>query len=66
MTEYEKRVFSRKEAAEYLGVCLPTLDHSDIPRVRVASRVLYRRSTLDKYLEENEGKEERCETRWKG
>jgi hypothetical protein len=62
MMEIDKQAFSRKDAARYLGVCVNTLDHLDIPRVRVAARVIYRRSTLDKWLEE---KEERCETKRK-
>jgi hypothetical protein len=63
MTENEKQAFSRKDAAKYLGVCLNTLDRAGIPRVRIARRVIYRRSALDKWLEE---REEPCEPKRKG
>jgi hypothetical protein len=52
----EKQVFSRMEAAAYLGIHWNTLDKSDIPRVRMGGRILFRRKTLDKYLADVERK----------
>jgi hypothetical protein len=43
-------LLSRREAAAYLGVHINTLDHSDIPRVRMGWRVLFRQKTLEKYV----------------
>jgi excisionase family DNA binding protein len=45
-----KEVLSRKEAAEYLGVCKTTLDRLSIPKTQIRRRVLYRREILDKWL----------------
>ena len=45
-----KEVFSRKEAAEYLGVCKTTLDRLGISKTQVRRRVLYRKEILDKWL----------------
>jgi hypothetical protein len=59
----EKQTFSRKEAARFLGLHIHTLDSSGIPRVRVGGRILYRRETLEKVLEEGERK---CKNRRKG
>jgi excisionase family DNA binding protein len=56
MNEIEKMTFSREEAAQYLGIHLNTLDKSDIPYVKIGRRVLYRRVTLEKLLEEGEKK----------
>jgi hypothetical protein len=49
-------MLSRKEAAKYLGVHINTLDHSDIPRVRLGCRTLFRQKTLDKYVQDLERK----------
>ncbi len=50
-------VLSRKQAAQFLGVCLTTLDRMNIPRTQIRRRVLYRQSVLLKWLEKNtEGK----------
>jgi hypothetical protein len=45
-----KEVLSRKETAEYLGVCKTTLDRLAIPRTQIRRRVLYRRAILDQWL----------------
>lgn len=46
-------VLDRKEAAQYLGgICLTTLSRLDIPRIKLRRRVMYQRSTLDKWLED--------------
>jgi hypothetical protein len=50
----EKQVLSRKEAAAYLGIHLNTLDRSDVPRLQIGRRVLYRIKTLDKLLNDRE------------
>jgi len=52
MNEYIE-VMSRKQAAQFLGVCLTTLDRLDIPRTQVRKRVLFRKTTLEKWLDEN-------------
>jgi hypothetical protein len=52
----EKHVLNRQEAADYLGVHIHTLDKSDIPRIRIADKVLFRKCTLDKFLAEEEKK----------
>jgi hypothetical protein len=54
MNEIEPQGLSRKNAAKYLGICLNTLDNLDIPRIRIGVRVVYRRATLEKFLEEGE------------
>ncbi len=46
-------VLSRKAAANYLGVCMATLDSLKIPRTKVRRRVLYRQSVLLQWLEKN-------------
>lgn len=45
---------SRKETAAYLGICITTLDNSDIPRIRIGTRTLFRKSTLDELIAERE------------
>jgi hypothetical protein len=47
-------ILSRKLAAQFLGVCVTTLDRLDIPRTKVRRRVLYRKITLDNWLMEKE------------
>ena len=49
----QENVLSRKEAAEFLGICKTTLDRMDIPRTKVRRRVLYRQSVLIQWLEKN-------------
>jgi hypothetical protein len=49
----KENVLSRKEAAEYLGICKTTLDRMDIPRTKIRRRVLYRQSVLLQWLEKN-------------
>jgi len=45
-------ILSRKQAADFLGVCLTTLDRLDIPRTRVRHRVLYKRDVLLKWIDD--------------
>jgi len=44
-------ILSRKQAAQFLGICLTTLDRLDIPRTRVRHRVLYKRDVLNKWID---------------
>ena len=55
-TVTEKLVFSRVEAAAYLGIHRNTLDRSKIPRIHIGARTLFRKQTLDKYLTDIEKK----------
>jgi hypothetical protein len=52
-------VLTRREAAEYLRVCLSCLDRLGVPRIKVRRKVLYRRDTLDQWLAENETEHKR-------
>jgi hypothetical protein len=47
-------VYTRKQLVAYLGVHLNTIDRSDLPRIKIAGRVLYRKSTVEKWLREKE------------
>ena len=49
----QENVLSRKQAAEFLGVCRTTLDRMDLPRTKVRRRVLYQQSALIRWLEKN-------------
>ena len=39
-----------KEAAQYIGMSVSWLHHSDVPRVRLGAAVRYLRADLDAYL----------------
>ncbi len=45
---------SKREAAEYLGVSVRTLDRLPIPRVKIRGSVKYRIETLDAWSRANE------------
>jgi len=45
-------ILSRKQAAQFLGICLTTLDRLDIPRTRIRHRVLYKRDVLNKWIDD--------------
>jgi len=47
-------VLSRKAAAQFLGICLTTLDRLNVPKIKVRKRVLYRKAALEKWLEKQE------------
>jgi len=47
-------VLSRREAAQFLGICTTTLDRLDIPRTQIRKRIVYRRVTLDGWLAKQE------------
>jgi hypothetical protein len=46
----QEQVLSRKQAAEFLGICKTTLDRLNIPKTKVRRRVLYRQAVLEKWL----------------
>jgi len=58
MIQNDNIVFNRKEAAKYLGISLWTLDQETregkIPHIRIARRVLYRKATLDSWMDQKE------------
>jgi len=49
-------ILSRREAAEYLGVCRATLDRLDIPKTRIRHRVMFKRGVLIKWVDEHTDK----------
>jgi len=51
--------FLRREAAEYIGVCMTTLDRLNIPKTRVRHRVFYKREVLNKWLDDQTEKAKR-------
>lgn len=59
--EMEKQILTTKEACTYLGVSYWTLIHKlvkEIPHIRIGKRgnIRFKKSTLDKYLDEQENK----------
>ena len=46
-------IFSRRQAAEFLGICRTTLDRLDIPRIKIRRRVMYKRAALERWLDEH-------------
>ena len=44
-------IMSRRQAAQFLGICLTTLDRLDIPKVKVRHRVLFKRDELNKWID---------------
>jgi len=62
-TKTTKPVLSRKEAAAYLGIHINTLDNSDIPRIHIGRRTLFRQKTLDRHIagnEKSQSRRQRC------
>ena len=53
-------VFSRKETAKLLGICLSTLDSLDIPKTMISHRVMYKRDVIVRWLEENTEKRKKA------
>lgn len=55
MASIERRMFRRGPAADYLGIGLRSLDQlaadGQIPKTRIAGRVLYDRVDLDAFIE---------------
>ena len=59
-----EQIFNTKEACNYLGVSYWTLIHKlvdEIPHIRIGKRgnIKFKKSTLDKYLEEQEEKSQK-------
>jgi excisionase family DNA binding protein len=50
----QETVLTRREAADYLRVCLSSFDKLGVPRIKVRRKVLFRREALDQWLAENE------------
>jgi hypothetical protein len=47
-------ILSRREAAQYLGICRTTLDRlDDLPKTRIRHRVMYKREMLNKWIDEH-------------
>jgi len=46
-------ILSRREAAEYLGICRATLDRLDIPKTRIRHRVMFKRDVLKKWIDDH-------------
>jgi len=46
-------ILSRREAAAFLGICLTSLDHLDIPRTKVGFRVMYKREVINKWVDDH-------------
>lgn len=46
-------LLDRDEAAEYLHICKTTLDRLGLPKIKIRRRVLFKRASLDKWIEEN-------------
>jgi len=51
----EHKTLNREQAAAYLGIHINTIDkHPEIPRMRIGSRVIFRKEKLDQFILENE------------
>ena len=46
-------LLTRSEAAEYLRICKTTLDKLLISRIKIRHQVFYRKSDLEKWLDQN-------------
>jgi len=55
-------MLSRRDTAEYLGICLSTLDLLDIPRTRVRHRVMFKREAINRWIDSHteSGKREKA------
>ena len=52
-------IMSRRQVAEFLGICRTTLDRLDIPRTKIGRRVVFKREALDKWIDDHTEKEMR-------
>jgi hypothetical protein len=59
VAQTSNEVLSRRQTAQFLGICITTLDRLNIPRTQIRKRVLYRKATLDSWLEKQEQVEKR-------
>ncbi|GMO27592.1 MAG: hypothetical protein Ta2B_08280 [Termitinemataceae bacterium] len=54
VTTTASELLTRKQAAAYLTLCITSLERLGIPHTQLGRRVLYRKSTLDKWIEQHE------------
>ena len=59
-TTIARLTLSRKEAAHYLGIHVNTLDRSDIPRIYIGGKVLFKIDTLKNFFTEVQRRRPRC------
>ena len=57
--ESVSNILSRKQAAQFMGICLTTLDRLDIPRTKVRHRVMFKRDVLNKWIDDHTEKNKR-------
>jgi hypothetical protein len=50
----EGAILTRAQVAEYLHICKSSLDRAGLPSIRIGRRILYRKATLDQWLERHE------------
>ena len=55
-------ILSRREAAQYLGVCKATLDKLDLPKTRIRHRVMFKREVLNKWIDDHTDKTKKDKT----
>ena len=59
-----RSTLTAKEAAKYLGIsywlCLEMAKRGEIPHIRAGSRVLFRRESLDGWMDEQEQENLKC------
>jgi len=53
LSEIRADILTRKQAAEFIGVCQNTLDQLDIPRTKVRRRVFYKRDEINKWIDDH-------------
>jgi len=46
-------IMSRKATAQYLGLCVTTLDRLSVPKIRIGRWVMYTRDVLNKWIARN-------------
>ena len=46
-------ILSRRETAAFLGICLTSLHHLDIPKTKVGHRVMYKREVINKWIDDH-------------
>jgi hypothetical protein len=49
----QEGILSRQQASEFLGICKTTLDRLDIPRIKIRRRVVFKKSVLEKWLDQH-------------
>lgn len=60
LTTVQRKTLDRREAAEYIGVCVMTIDRAlkdgEIDHYRIGRRVIFDEPQLDRFLSKNERK----------